>query len=291
MTIFVAVTVGLFVATAARVTNAQHETAQTENYLNAKRAASCFADENVAALAVAAARGDLQRIDYLVAQGVNPNAQANNSMTPLMWAIQAKNKAGFRRLLQRGGCPDYVVKGDVFDRFLGPASRSLIGLASKDENDSEWLEILLNHGANPNLVHPKIGGDDTVDYSAGTTPIFNAIDSRRMRNVDLLVRSGADINHQDNRGNTPMVYAASFGGFNIVLRLLEAGADYRIRNNDGDSLAYVTARFERRIDDVSNSGRDCKRVIVFLGSKGVDMDLARSKVAEERRRSEPKYKH
>ncbi len=264
------VTIGLFLAIAGRIANAEDGTATNENYLDLKVATSCFADGKVAALAVAAARGDLKRIDDLVAQGVNPNAQAKTGMTPLIWAIQAKNKAGFRRLLLRGGRPDYVAEGTDFDGFPHPVPRSLIGCAAGDMSDSEWLEILLKHGANPNLVRPKIGGENTTDYSEGTTPIFAAIDSRRMKNLDLLIKAGADVNHQDNFGNTPILHAA-WGRFDVVLRLLEAGADYRIRNNDGEDLAYTAALFNAPGGDASVSGRDCKKVIAFLERKGVDM--------------------
>lgn len=109
-----------------------------------------------------------------------------------------------------------------------------------------------------------------------------------MKNLDLLIKAGADVNHQDNFGNSPMIYAASFGRSSIVLRLLEAGADYRIRNNDGDDLAYMTALFEVP-NDPSATRPDCKKVIAFLEGKGVDMRPARKKV-DAWHRSNPHWK-
>jgi ankyrin repeat protein len=278
-------TFGLFLALAARVANAGNGCVVNENYVDSKVAASCFGDVKVAALAVAAARGDLRQIDDLIAHGVKPNARASNGMTPLMWALDAKNKAGFRRLLLRGAAPDYVLKGDLPNGFPEPRCLSPIACAAGDQSDSEWLEILLKHGANPNLVHPKVGGEDTVDYSAGMTAIFFAIDSGRMKSVDLLIKAGADVNHQDNFGETPMFHAARSAKFSVVLRLLEAGADYRIRNNDGEDLAYRTALFDIPTD-ASASGRDCQKVIAFLEGKGVDMGPARKKAKEWRRRNQ-----
>ena len=276
LTLFGGAAVGLFLAMASRLASGEDGTATNENYLNPRIAGDCFADEKVAALAVAAARGDSERIDDLVAHGADPNARAGNGMTPLMWAIQARNKAGFRRLLLRGADPDYLAPGDTSQGFPELRSVSPIVLAAGDMNDSEWLEILLKHGANPNLVLPKYGGENTTDYSAGMTPIFDAIDSRRMKNLDLLIKAGTDVNHQDNFGNTPMLHAA-WGRFDVVLRLLEAGADYRIRNNDGEDLAYTAALFDVPGGDASVSGRDCKKVIAFLQGKGVDMGPARKK--------------
>ena len=60
----------------------------------------------------------------------------------------------------------------------------------------------------------------------------------------------------------------------MVLRLLEAGADYRIRNNDGEDLAYRTARFEIPGDDKSDFGRQVEKVIAFLEGKGLNMGPA-----------------
>ena len=178
--------------------------------------------------------------------------------------------------------PDYVTHGDIFSGFPSPLSRSLIGLASRNKDDSEWLEILLKHGANPNLVQPKIGGDDTVDYSAGMTPVFQAIDSGSMKNIDLLINAGADVNHQDNFGNTPMMHAVRRRRFDVVLRLLEAGADCRIRNNDGKDLAYRTVLFDKPVDDrVGFRTQEGHRA---AEGKGIDVALVCKKVAEDQRR-------
>ena len=80
-------------------------------------------------------------------------------------------------------------------------SWSVIGLAASQNDDSEWLQMLLTHGANANQVRRGDGNCD--DYNAGETAIFDAIHANSIRNVDLLIRAGADLNHQDNCGHTP----------------------------------------------------------------------------------------
>jgi ankyrin repeat protein len=251
-------------------------------YGDPKNAEWYFSDAKVAALAVSAARGELERIDQLIAKGADPNGEGEEGMTPMEWAMRAQNKAGFRHLLDRGANPDSLARS----RAVGdnrPAPWLPIRDAAADPHDSWWLQMLLSHGANPNVVQPKRGGDDTTDYSAGTTPLFSAIDSGRLENVDLLLKAGADVNHQDNHGETPLIRAVTFtpGHFRIVIRLLEAGADWRIRNNDGEDAAFRMVFFE---DPQSGPGRDARPVIALLEKSGADMAAARKKVGEYRRR-------
>ena len=110
----------------------------------------------------------------------------------------------------------------------------------------------------------------------------DAIDSGLGRKIlRFWIKAGADINHQDNFGNTPMMHAAQApANFKIVLMLLDLGADYRIRNNNGDSLAYFTVRYERPGDTTS----EANKVVEFLERKGVDLTAARKRDAEERRK-------
>ena len=246
-------------------------------YIRLDVAEECFGDKKVAELAVSAARGDLREFDKLLLAGANPNAQGKSGLTPVIWAMKARNKAGYARLLDRGASADCIIKDRDYAFAVG---RTLIGIAARNSDDSQWLRILLKHSANPNLVGPKWGDRCTVDYSAGMTPLFDAIDSDRAENLDLLIEAGANVNHQDNFGNTPMMDAARHGKFKFVQRLLQSGADCRIRNNDGEDAAYFTAGYE---DTQANAAPEAKKVMALFEQKVADVRAARSKVAKERR--------
>jgi hypothetical protein len=196
----------------------------------------------------------------------------------------ARNKAGFRRLLERGAQPDALARARGYEDFRPAPWRLPIRDAAADRHDSWWLETLLAHGANPNLVQPKRGGDDTLDYSAGTTPLFSALESGRVENLDLLIKAGADLNHQDNRGNCPLYYTAMYvRDFAMVLRLLAAGADYRIANNDVHDLAFQMEYLDGDEDRAYHNNPLVRQVIAVLGKKRVDMAAARQKAADFRR--------
>ena len=86
--------------------------------------------------------------------------------------------------------------------------------------------MALKHGGDPNALN--MGNR----YSPNSTPLFYAlyhkhlyIESGRVRKVELLISAGANINHQDAEGGTPLRRAAESGAYEIVLRLLLEGAD------------------------------------------------------------------
>ena len=93
------------------------------------------------------------------------------------------------------------------------------------------------------------------------------------------MRSRVNLNGQSGSGDTPLLYAAGFGAYDIVYQLLEAGADYRIKDNYGSDLAYVA--IERTVPPNSEMARYREKVLKFLAKKGVDLEPARKKVAEE----------
>lgn len=60
--------------------------------------------------------------------------------------------------------------------------------------------------------------------------------------VKDLIKSGADVNYQNNCGETPLFFATSDGDLKIVKELLEAGADVTIRNKYGDTALKSATR-------------------------------------------------
>ncbi|APR97800.1 ankyrin repeat domain-containing protein [Wolbachia endosymbiont of Folsomia candida] len=65
-----------------------------------------------------------------------------------------------------------------------------------------------------------------------TRQLFYAAESGDLEDVRRFIRNGADINEQDDMGNTPLYIAASAGHLTIVNALIAAGADV----NNGDVL-------------------------------------------------------
>jgi len=220
-----------------------------------------FHDPDVIALANAAAEGDTAEIDRLLARGVDVNTMGKEGMTPLAFALVNNNEKGFLYLLQHGADPNLQdEEGD-----------SVLSLVARRENDSKWLEMVLEHGGDPNLVDPI----DTIDSYKDATPIFNAIRSKNILNVQLLVDAGADLDHQNALGHTPAMYAARFRWYRVVYLFLERGAEWSIKNKFGDDIAYYCHSYGPRNKKFREDYEYYFKVLDFLRDKGVDLKAAK----------------
>ncbi|MCI5047426.1 MAG: ankyrin repeat domain-containing protein [Aquisalinus sp.] len=133
-----------------------------------------FADAQVRSLADAACNGNSRRIAALVAEGADPNAEGDDGITPIFWAVQCRSVSGITGLLEVGADPDRL----LLERYLP------ITIAAA-YTDSRYLEALLRGGANPNAYY--IGADFAIDEA-----IFINIQTGSWRNLDLLVEYGLD---------------------------------------------------------------------------------------------------
>jgi len=87
------------------------------------------------------------------------------------------------------------------------------------QNDSKLVKILLEYGANPNVI----------DGNGLYTPLSKASDSNMIEIVKLLLKYGADINYQHNESETALTVAAKgCKKFELVKLLLKHGANPRI---------------------------------------------------------------
>jgi len=60
--------------------------------------------------------------------------------------------------------------------------------------------------------------------------------------IDALIHAGADLDFQrDNKGDTPLIGAASLGAEDVGLRLLDAGANPRLRGIFGETALHWAA--------------------------------------------------
>lgn len=196
------------------------QTASTPARLDASEG---FSDAQVVALATAAQNGNVEEIDRLVSCGVDVNTVGREGITPLYWAFLAQNKEGFSRLLEHSATPNIQTEnGD-----------SVMNLAANLAADSEWLELAVEHGGDPNLALSK------NRFRPRRTPIFSAINKHHTKGVELLIEAGADLSHTNHEGETALEFAVHFHHFDIVHVLLVAGADYRIKDAHGKDIAAM----------------------------------------------------
>ncbi|WP_034303955.1 GNAT family N-acetyltransferase [Herbaspirillum sp. RV1423] len=146
-------------------------------FIGNKSAQDAFHDEGVAKLIKAAINGDKFEVRKLIGSGVNINATGDGGVTPLVWVEINHDLAAMQLLLDLGADPDKVILPGVGKQAFGPPVWMAAAAGRR-----EILEILLNHGANPNLIF----GNDT--------PVMMAIQESHLDCAELLLRHGADIN-------------------------------------------------------------------------------------------------
>ena len=93
-------------------------------------------------------------------------------------------------------------------------------------DDSDYLRMLLEYGGDPNQ---RVG-------EGTTTVIYQAVMYNQIVNVRLLIEAGANLNHQDSSGKTPMLTAANINNYDMIFFFLEHGADPTIKNRWGYDL-------------------------------------------------------
>lgn len=203
-------------------------------------------------VAIAAAHGDIAKIEALKKQGIDIDAQGYEGWTPLLWALGARNKAGYEELLKLGADPNRL--DDDHDAVM---------TAAPTIEDADFLKLALAYGGNPNLEVPN---------GWPHTPLMAATILGGLENVKLLVHAGANVNYVRSADRvTPAISAAELNQYDIVFYLLENGADYaaEIPTYRGSVNGIVWCIENNNIDPSSPGYQWRQKVIEFLRSKGV----------------------
>ncbi|XP_065056315.1 uncharacterized protein LOC135684610 [Rhopilema esculentum] len=105
-------------------------------------------------------------------------------------------------------------------------------------NFTATIELLLSSGAST-----------CIFYSQGNTPLHLAASQRHMTDVlELLINRGSDVNALNEDRHTPLFYAARTNNLNGAKILLENGADFRVRNYQGQTAFDLIPDYDEWIE-------------------------------------------
>jgi len=217
-----------------------------------------FSDAKVGSLVLAAEKGMIEEINALVKNGVNVNAKGLHDMTPLLRTLLVRNKEGFSALLRHGADPN------VPDKH----GKAVVTEAAMDV-DPFWLEEALKKGGKPDLI---VNGNP---IAKGWTPIYYEITNKRLANVNLLIKAGADLNHKNEMKTCPLLFAAQRPAFDVVYHLVVAGADYRQKNSaDDDLVSWISRRNDRYVVEEEQK-KWFNKTVDLLKAKGAKFELSK----------------
>ena len=143
-----------------------------------------------------------------------------------------ENVAGFQALLEHGADLKASINDPEHSRH-GERTRQVIELVVSAFNP-EFLRVSLKHGFDPDYVpYPKMN----------ESLLFRAIWTHAINNAEVLLDAGADINHVDANGTTPLILSQYMRYYEMVLLLLSRGADPFIQTPGGNDLAGLMKEY------------------------------------------------
>jgi ankyrin repeat protein len=207
------------------------------------------------AMVFAAREGDLESTKILAGAGADVNQTTEYGWTPLLTAANNRHYRLASWLVEHGANVNQPNKGGWTPLYLATDNRNIEGgdypVPQPDMDHLEFIKVLLDHGANPNLR----AKDDTLTrtiftmqwfFEAGATPFVRAAQSGDTSLLKLLLAHGADPNLATDFGDTALSAAAGIGwvegvtyehsvaeNVEAVRLLLNLGLDPNSANHDG----------------------------------------------------------
>ncbi|KAL8752375.1 MAG: hypothetical protein Q9184_005754 [Pyrenodesmia sp. 2 TL-2023] len=163
---------------------------------------------------------DSQSTDSLEDSVADSSKDDGDPQKEFVSAFQTRNWEEVRELLTK--YPDLDV--DCVDEYGVSAAH----LASVSEGDA--LPFLLERGANPDLVS---------QVKSGCTPLCGASERGFLGNMRLLLRLGANVEHQCTGGWTPLLLAVRQQHYDAVQFLLDFEADINAKSDDGTGALHI----------------------------------------------------
>ncbi len=241
-------------------------------------------NEGSTALMQAAGHGDMTIMSALLGARADVNKRNGRGETALEWAAIAGHTEVVRTLLSRGADADSVNRAFVFSAELG-RTETLLVLIDRVGDKRKATAEALRRAAGSNRVNEdrlievsrlllQRGADVNAPHDDGWAALNQAVDSGHGRLLQLLIESGANVNHRcacsgwmgggytalamavfkdqaeiadvllnagatvnvhSNMGVTPLMIAAEKGRSSVVVALLAKGADPTARDQEGNT--------------------------------------------------------
>ena len=215
----------------------------------------------MSAILAALKQGDLQNVVNLIQQGLNLDTKDENGVTPLQYSIENGHTNIVKLLLVYGADPNiencaadneednmatannkykYTDENQIIEQIIDEIknlkSTTAMHTAIK-RNDLESLKLLLEYGADPNVL--DLGN---------CTPLHWAATKGNLAAVKILLDAKIDPNLQDLAKSTALHEAVRKKNKKIIEILIKNGADPNLADISGHSAYDLVAEQQQLLD-------------------------------------------
>lgn len=140
--------------------------------------------------------------------------------------------------------------------------KSLIALGINSQNENGDTPLMLSvYGSDLEAVKQllKQGADVQIENNSGETVLFGAANQEDMKILSVIINTGIDLNHQEKYYRQTALFTPAEVGHTTALRLLlKAGADVNCKSKKGITplMAASIAGFYKGVELLLSVGAD-----------------------------------
>ncbi|XP_047482519.1 ankyrin repeat domain-containing protein 50-like [Penaeus chinensis] len=205
---------------------------------------------NETALFLASQRGYLQLVRLFLDHDAEPDVVTKQGFTALLYATWNRHSEVVLALLGSGADPNFQTPtSKYFPLYLASRrgdraiAEGLLQAGARPDMQTSWALQTTAVWRRPAIARDLIRSGANVDLQDNTGQA--ALHKASLYGFSSLVRTfidaGAEVDLQDRVGRTALIWACRRGQNAVIKDLLEAGADPNIRDNTGrDALSWAT---------------------------------------------------